>query len=108
MSSLQDFRALSSHYYTIPAMSRFTAVLVASGTSFLAGYLTGVLLAPNSGAETRGWVADQARERSRWIEARLHAVESQVKSLEAKLERPEIAWDVEQDEVERDLRRMPH
>ncbi|WP_456428456.1 YtxH domain-containing protein [Rhodocaloribacter sp.] len=101
--------------------------------AFAGGFTAGLLCAPHSGRKSREIIAGRVRAEGRRIEQQLRAMEEQLAALEAQVaaagrevgekvreaaervvdqvtptlaEDPE-AWKVEDEELTRDLRRMP-
>ena len=79
--------------------------------------VTGLLLAPKAGRETRRELASKARARFHELEEQLHSVESHLRRLEQQLEvlgerfrkaTESEAWKLENKDIARELPRMPH
>ncbi len=110
-----------------------TQTILLAAVAFAGGYLAGLLFAPASGRETRRRIARSAQEPSRWVGGQVHAFEARLAALEAQLQTlsrqfaekmrettqgaldqvlPSVpeddeAWQIEGDELARNLRRMP-
>jgi len=83
----------------------------------VAGVVTGLLLAPRAGHETRRELASKARARLHELEEQLHGVESHLRRLEQQLQAlgerfrkaaETGAWKLENQDIARELPRMPH
>ncbi len=83
----------------------------------MAGVVTGLLLAPRAGHETRRELASKARARLHELEEQLHGVESHLRRLEQQLQAlgerfrkaaETGAWKLENQDIARELPRMPH
>jgi gas vesicle protein len=107
-------------------MNAKSSLLVTAATAFVGGFFAGLFYASETGHTVRRRIADQAQHSTRWMEARLHEVETRVHVMEEHLEeagheisdklreatgryvpRAEEDWTVQQGEMTRDLRRMP-
>ena len=114
-------------------MSDIPKRLITGLVAFGGGFLAGILLAPNSGEETRGRIADEAKDQFKRLDKQIHGLEAQLSALQDQLssvstdvgERfrsaahkgvekviPELpddpdSWKVEDDEVASELRHMP-
>ncbi len=85
--------------------------------AFVAGLVTGLLLAPKAGHETRRELASKARARLHELEAQLRGVETHLRRLEQQLQTlgerfrqaaETGAWKLENQDIARELPRMPH
>lgn len=85
--------------------------------AFAAGVVTGLLLAPRAGHETRRELASKARARLHELEEQLHGVESHLRRVEQQLQTlgerfrkaaASEAWQLENRDIARELPRMPH
>jgi len=85
--------------------------------AFAAGLVTGLLLAPKAGRETRRELASKARARLHELEVQLHGVESHLRRVEQQLQTlgerfrqaaETGAWKLENQDIARELPRMPH
>lgn len=83
----------------------------------MAGVVTGLLLAPRAGHETRRELASKARARLHELEEQLHGVESHLRRVEQQLQTlgerfrkaaETGAWKLENQDIARELPRMPH
>ncbi len=79
--------------------------------------VTGLLLAPRAGHETRRELASKARARLHELEEQLHGVESHLRRVEQQLQTlgerfrkaaETGAWKLENQDIARELPRMPH
>lgn len=104
-------------------------LLLSTLTAFAGGFVAGVLYQTDPCRQFRSSVGASARERTRWVENQLHALENQVAQIEDQLHHlgdefgqriretvqqyvPDMEmgrrqWEVRDREVERDLPRMP-
>ena len=72
-----------------PFLSRSWRALALTGVSalaFAAGYVSGVLLAPQSGKNTRKRIADQARDQLKIAENQLETIEEHLSELNEKVQ----------------------
>lgn len=106
-------------------MSRTGTLLASTAAAALGGFAIGLLVAPQSGRQARSAIAARARAQTQRFETRLHGIEEQLIHLEEQLlasshelgERvsgayiPDLSddadWAPAQDEVEKDLGRLP-
>ena len=114
-------------------MNTSQTLLLTALTSFVGGFLAGLILAPASGEESRRRLARSAEDSTRWLgdrvkdlEVQLTAIEEQLQASGAQLgERlreaaqqaadpyvPGLAdededWEMSRKEIAKDLRRMP-
>lgn len=104
-------------------------LLLTTIIAFAGGFAAGASFQSDAGRRVRGSVGASAREHTRWLEEKLHALEKQVAALEGQaqqrseelgqrlrdtvqqyvphLDVDEEEWEVRNREVERDLPRMP-
>ncbi|NBC17762.1 MAG: hypothetical protein GVY18_10655 [Bacteroidetes bacterium] len=107
-------------------MNAKSSMIVTAATAFVGGFFAGLFYASETGHTVRRRIADQAQHSTRWMEGRLHEVETRVQVMEQHLEdagheisdklreatdryvpRSSDEWTVESGEMARDLRRMP-
>jgi gas vesicle protein len=115
-------------------MSQNNNTLLTALVAFAGGVLAGMLLAPQSGQESRRYLARQARQQARRAEEQWHRVEAKLSAVEQQVEhlghqvgdrlreagaqaveqvRPAFPenpdeWKVKAAEMTQDLPRMPH
>jgi gas vesicle protein len=114
-------------------MTTRTNLLLTAAASFACGMVAGVMFAPASGRACRRLLARKARHQAHWIDDQVHAIEERLGVLERQIHtaseqfgarvkeateraieqygpgalREERKWDIESEEVARDLPRMP-
>ncbi len=85
--------------------------------AFAAGLVTGLLMAPKAGHETRRELASKARARLHELEEQLHGIETHLRRLERQLQAlgerflqttESEAWQLENKDIARELPRLPH
>lgn len=105
-----------------------TNVLLTALATFAGGFVAGLILAPQSGRDARGALAQKLRAQTQRLEAHVHAVEAHIEEVEAHLQHSgealgsrvkgaldvqvagaleEDAWSLEQEDLARDLRQLP-
>lgn len=90
--------------------------------AFAGGFVAGILLAPDSGSGTRGRIASTAKDRLAHLDDQLDGLTGQLDALQNQIQKAsqtiaervktvaigeEGDWEVADDDVNRDLRRMP-
>lgn len=107
-------------------MNAKSSLIVTAATAFVGGFFAGLFYASETGHTVRQRIADQAQHSTRWLEDRLHHVETRVNVMEKHLEdaghelsdkireatdhhvpRSSGDWSVDSGDMARDLRRMP-
>ncbi len=66
----------------ITSMASTRDTLLTALAAFAGGLLTGILIAPDSGARTRERIADEARARMKRLEGRLDSIQEQLSGLD--------------------------
>lgn len=106
-------------------MKNAKALFFVAATTFVGGYLSGLLSAPDSGRSSRRRIAEKAQVQRQRLGEHVRSIEEQLSGLERDLHllgqrfsdqlrhtnqddaSEDIAWEVDPDEVTRELRGMP-
>ncbi len=111
-------------------MNTKQSMLLSGVMAFMGGFIAGWALSTEKGKELRRNMSAQAHQTSNWMETRLHHIEDRIHRLEGRLHQasegfaekvkdateratehlvptPPEEWDVESNEVTRELRRLP-
>lgn len=111
-------------------MTTRQTMLITGLAAFVSGFFAGLAFSSERGRQVRQQISEQAHHTSSWMEDRLHHLEGRLHDLEDRLQHageefgarvreatdratdhlvPQAPddWDVENDEVTRELRRMP-
>jgi len=104
-------------------MKNATARFFVAAATFAGGFVAGLMAAPDSGRASRRRIAEKAQTQRHRLGEHLHAIEEQLVVLEQDLHQlgkrfgdqlradggteEAITWDVDPEEVTRELRGMP-